>query len=246
LALLAGILTVLLVLNLVQSLPDGSAPSPDPSGSEVGTIVIANTFVTAGTQLGRDQLSVQRQPRETIPPGAANSPDQLIGKRALDPLYRGEPILLARVSNGGGRGPVLVAPGRTVFALPLDPTHAVGGAIAAGDVISIIGPASAKRDDPLTIIARQVHVLGIAGQSPFGAAPAPGVGRGSADASGPPGPPTATSRSGDAATIALIDVSLEQAQTVAQAIEFGRLFVALQPEGPSQNVQSAVQEGGVR
>lgn len=194
-------------------------------------VVVATTFIPAGTALTAEQLALRAAQPDLLAPGTVADIDSLVGRTTLAPIYRGEPVLRARVSGETTPAAALIEPGRTVFALPVAVGHAVGGIIAGGDHIAIIGSTSVRREEAPIVVIDDVVVLGTAGEFPFG---------GRRPTQGGTSNGLATSAPGQTSErILLLNVTLQQATQLAAMIENGRAYVALAGGQPSSGVAQA-------
>jgi Flp pilus assembly protein CpaB len=198
-----------------------------PSAGTVD-VVVATSFVAPGTPLSTQQLAIRPVQADMLPEGALTSIQEAVGRAAAVPLFRNDPIVQGRLSGGSTGAASTVQPGRTVFALPIDPARAVGGLIVGGDRIAIITVGTGRGDSP-SVLMPEVAVLGAAGDPPFSTAES--ARSGAAPSSGIAAPAPAT-RTGP--RILLLDTSLEQATQLASLIDSNKYYVALRsrPGGP--------------
>lgn len=121
-------------------------------GGAQASVIVAKQDIRAGTAMndvissgGFQTISV---PRDDVVPGAVTSLDQLRGKTASAAILAGEQIPTARLSGGQLPGGNLGIPkGYQAYTVALDPSAAVGSAIAKGDRVAVYGELQAEMKD---------------------------------------------------------------------------------------------------
>lgn len=170
----------------------------------------------AGQPLTEDMLAVKKVFPANMPENAVADPGEAVGKTAAVRLYSGEVLLrdrLGAVSRLSAAG--AVPRDHVAFALPIRAHTGVAGLIAPGDRIDMYGHRSGEdRDSPVRLILSNIRVVGEAGKPPL------------ADpdvlAAATPTPVPA-----NASRILILDMAPEQAESLADAIEVGTVYVAL-------------------
>jgi len=194
------------------------------------SVVVPKELIAAGTTLTEEMLEVKSVLASDVPSGGlVNSIEKAIGLTALMPLYPNEPLIADKIGLGEMASAITasgyVPAGHVAFALPISPEMAVGGVIAAGDHIDII----VASDETTAILLHEVTVLGVAGEFPFGSQTAGVSGEGQG-VSGlgfgtPPSRGLGSLTAG--AKILILDLTLEDAVTLADALHNYVLYVAL-------------------
>ena len=127
-------------------------------------VVVAKADLSAGHILEVGNLSVQRWPRASLPPGYFSIPGKLTGRVVRTPLVKGEVILdskLARQGLAGGLSAVLPR-GFRAMTLKVDEVIGVGGFVQPGDKVDVLLTFAKGnfREDPITrIVLQNVQVL---------------------------------------------------------------------------------------
>lgn len=159
-------------------------------------------------------VSLRRLPPSDIPENAITTMDEAINKTAAVRLYPGEVLLkerlgqVVRLSAAGA-----VPPNRVAFALKIKPETGVAALIAPGDRVDVIGRLDSDKEIDAEIIIPDVRVVGIAGQPPLAEEP-------TSDATPTPEPPNAQK-------ILILDLTPEEAATLAQATDTATVYVSL-------------------
>ncbi|MFN7738011.1 MAG: Flp pilus assembly protein CpaB [Pirellula sp.] len=100
-------------------------------------VMVTSKDVSPMTKLSAEMFSIEQWPVDRAPLGALNDPKQIEGKYAKQRLYRGEPILEAKLSL---RGKDLVVPeGYRIFDLPVHDSNGGSGYLGPGDRVDVIG-----------------------------------------------------------------------------------------------------------
>jgi Flp pilus assembly protein CpaB len=167
-----------------------------------------------GQNLTEGMMQLRRLPPADIPANAITEIEEAINKTAAVRLYPGEVLLrdrlgaVTRLSAAGS-----VAPSRVAFALKIKPETGVAALIAPGDRVDIIGRLTNDREEVDSIVLSDIRVVGLAGQAPLAEEP-------TANATPTPEPVNAQK-------ILILDLSPDQAATLAQAVDTGTVYVAL-------------------
>jgi len=188
---------------------------------EQAEAVVINRTVPAGTVLSSDMLETRSYLKTSLPENVVTSREDAVNQRALVPLYAGEPLIADKLGTTLRTNPSSYVPqGQVAFALPIDPQTAVGGVIATGDRIDIIGRIGVEEEAVTEVLFENVKVLGVAGEFPFGGRP-PGAEQESGGLFG------ATSAGGEGPKILILEMTLDQAVALADALQRTTLYVAL-------------------
>ena len=112
-------------------------------------IVRARVDVPVLTQITADMVETIRVSPADAPADAARSPDEVVGSYAAVPLLAGEAVDRRALERTPGEralgfGAPLAA-GQVAFALPVDPSQAVGAALAPGARVDVIAVPNALR-----------------------------------------------------------------------------------------------------
>ncbi len=170
----------------------------------------------AGQALTADMLGTKRVLPANMPENAVTDTGEAVGKTASVRLYAGEVLLrdrmgsVSRLSAAGS-----VPRDHVAFALPIRAHTGVAGLLAPGDRVDLYGRRSTDdRSLPVRLMLSNIRVVGEAGKPPLAEPDA------LAAATPTPAPVTA-------ARILVLDMEPDQAETLADAIESGNVYVAL-------------------
>ena len=102
-------------------------------------VVAVNKDVPAGGVLGADVLTTL-DIVGTLPKGAIQDKNSVVGRAALSPLYEGEPVLENRLAARGAGGGLAatIPPGMRVCAIKVDNVVAAGGFATPGMRVDVL------------------------------------------------------------------------------------------------------------
>ena len=103
-------------------------------------IYVAVIDMSAGEELNASKIKLEEWPVDKIPEGAVTSPEQLDGKSPVQPLYAGEPLLMAKLADrdriqGSAQK---IKPGHRVTSINVDAASAVAGLVMPGDHVDVM------------------------------------------------------------------------------------------------------------
>jgi pilus assembly protein CpaB len=104
------------------------------------SVVVAAKELPEGTAIDRSALSVREWPVATVPAGAYASPDSLIGRVMRVPIFVGEPFVPGRLAPSG-TGPgleVKITPGKRAMALRINDVAGVSGLIQPNSRVDVL------------------------------------------------------------------------------------------------------------
>ena len=133
------LLVVALGCGVVASVAVSQVMLEQKPGEAVPTVgvMVTSKDVSPMTKLAADMFSIEQWPVDRAPLGALTDPKQIEGKYAKQRLYRGEPILEAKLSL---RGKDLVVPEHyRIFDLPVHDSNGGSGYLGPGDRVDVIG-----------------------------------------------------------------------------------------------------------
>jgi pilus assembly protein CpaB len=206
---LAG--AVLLYLAIQSMRKDTGGPV------QTAPVLVARVDIPARSAITRDQVTMIDLPVDARHPRALTSVGDVVGKYTNDPIFAGEQVLNAKVADKipGSALSSRVPEGRRAVGVNVNEASTVGGLIGPGDRVDVI--AVLKQDrlgvNAASVILQDIQVLAVAQtiidredrQPKVDDSPAPATG---------------------AKTVTLA-VTLDEAQRLALAEEFGVLRLAL-------------------
>lgn len=201
-----GLLTAGLVyLFVARQVRAASAPVP---------IVIARRDIPAGTVIDTDMLEIRRAPKNTLPPDAVLAPEMVVGKAAAMLISAGQTLTFATVAPKS-RLSQQIPPNMRAVTVGIDPVSGVGGFLAPGDRVDVMGTFNVDGGTLTKIVLQDVLLLATGTQAL--------VDQTGAAAGAQPGP--------QAQATATLAVDPEQAQMVTLAASKGKLTLALRRFG---------------
>ena len=138
-ALLLAIVATFAIYSYLDGVETGS------TGTAAGTVtaLVAKEDIPSGTDLdelissgGFETITV---PEDALVPGAITDLSALKGQETREAILEGEQIPEARVTGAVPGGSLGIPDGQTAMSLQLDSPRAVGGAIRAGDSVTVYG-----------------------------------------------------------------------------------------------------------
>ncbi len=136
--------------------------SPTPAVETVTPevpVVVAARDIRAGTVLTLDDVAVVQANPDSVAPGTAQQPDQVIGLVAAGDLVAGQRILFANLVTPSLSN--LLQPGKRAVALPVDRINAIGGFVRPNDLVDLV---YAGRVDLLRILPTEPLEMADGGQ----------------------------------------------------------------------------------
>lgn len=157
------------VLMLNNWLSSQLAVQPAVAAPATVPVVVARTQLPFGTRIHKENLALASWPAETVPPGAFNKVEDLLGKDdervVLRSMEASEPVLAAKVSGLGGRATLstVVAKDQRAVTIRVNDVLGVAGFVLPGDRVDVLlTRKETGREDPATdVLLQNVRVLGI-------------------------------------------------------------------------------------
>lgn len=164
LAVIFGVIAVILVNQWLSSKASQTTVTPAESIS-ITEIVVAATDVSIGTRLDKTHLAMAQWPKASVPKGAFENIEQVVGRVSVNKMVTGTPILAAELAapNSGAGLVATIKPGMRAMAIRVDEVVGVGGFILPNtfvDIISIDEKSRGTREAKTFL--RKVEVLAIA------------------------------------------------------------------------------------
>ncbi|MGE3778954.1 MAG: Flp pilus assembly protein CpaB [Pirellulaceae bacterium] len=135
---------------------------------DTAKIYVATTEVSPGEKLDAKNVSLEEWPRDRIPEGAISDLKELENKFSRTRMYKGEPILMAKVSDTmDGNVAQSIPDGYRVVAIKVDENSNAGGLVRPGDRVDLVLFLRKSTDIPETgtkTILRDVNVFAVGGQ----------------------------------------------------------------------------------
>jgi len=139
LAMVMAATATLAVFLYIQGIEEAAA-----SGGNNVSVIVAKEDVPAGAALN-DLISEGIFDKQTVPddlvvPGAVTSLTQLDGRETSAGIVAGEQVTTARLRGGSGRlpgGALGIPEGHQALTIPLESARVVGGAVQAGDHVTM-------------------------------------------------------------------------------------------------------------
>ncbi len=142
--------------------------SAAPVEAQAQQVIVAAVDLPIGTPLSADDLEISIWPVGALPAGTAMDKEALIGRPLIYPVFKGEPILTAKLAlEGSGAGlAAVIDEGMRAVSIRVDEVVAVAGFVVAGTHVDIMltGNPGAGEERLTQTILEDVLVLA-AGQS---------------------------------------------------------------------------------
>ncbi|MBM3251525.1 MAG: Flp pilus assembly protein CpaB [Candidatus Omnitrophica bacterium] len=139
-AVVMGLAAIILVNKYLQQVEQEKTKA----SVEVTRAVIATKRIPAGTAIDRTMVELRKIPLEFTQPGALDSVEAALGKKAVIDIAANEQVLSSKFSDAISKGPgstlAMKTPfGKRAITISMDELSAVGGMIRPGDYVDIIG-----------------------------------------------------------------------------------------------------------
>jgi pilus assembly protein CpaB len=127
-------------------------------------VVIANTDLSLGSELRRDDLKAIDWPAGAVPEGAFEDPAAIVGRGLIASIVRNEPILPGKLaSKEAGSGlPPIIPPGKRAVSVRVNEVIGVAGYVLPGtrvDVVATQSPTNRNEDMTSKVVLSNVEVL---------------------------------------------------------------------------------------
>lgn len=159
--LLAGLATLGVYRFLTQR-------ATEAEGSRVITspVVVASADIAEGDRLTGTMLQVGQFATQTVPEGAFNDPDSVVGRVVSLPIFAGEPVIASKLAPIGAAGglEVKIEPGYRAMAIPVNETVGISGLIQPNsrvDVIVTFRPEGRNRERIAKLFLQNMRVLSV-------------------------------------------------------------------------------------
>ncbi len=162
LALMLTVLTAFLLARVMGSSKYANEPLRD--------VVVAAADLAASERILEDHLKVVKWPVSSVPEGAFQSPDEILGPRPSVPVSRilkGEPILKRRLADAKlGTGMASLVPEQLrAFPIPIDAWIATARLVYPGAVVDVVTTIRNPNDRGVTtkLVLQRIKVLSLNG-----------------------------------------------------------------------------------
>lgn len=127
-------------------------------------VVVAAVDLALGTEIGKDDVTVENFPKGQAPAGAFSSPAEVIGRGLIVSLVKNEPVLAAKLASkeaGAGLPPV-IPPGMRAVSVRVNDVIGVAGYVLPGahvDVVVTESPDNKVENSTSKVILSNVQVV---------------------------------------------------------------------------------------
>lgn len=148
----------------------------DPQGAAIASpesafvnVVVASRDIEFGQAIEPHLVSVQRWPREALPPGSFIDLGNVLPtleqepRRARTRVYQGEVLLASKVSTFGEKVTIVQKLGENTraMAIKVDAVTAVGGFVTPGDYVDLVLTSGRSEDLRAVTVLQNIRVLGV-------------------------------------------------------------------------------------
>lgn len=132
-------------------------------------VVVAAADLAPGVPIEGGDLVTVGLPPDTVSPDAVRDPAAAVGRFVRAPIWKGQPLVGAALSNAPAAfdGGIALPEGLRAIAVPVTAAQALGGAIRAGarvDVISVTRSVPGSEVTPPELLASAALVLDVRGE----------------------------------------------------------------------------------
>ncbi len=195
--------------ELLQIQP--ATASIDPSAPALVSVVVAGQDIGFGTTIEAHKLTTIQWPAEAVPPGTFRDYSSLLPadgtepRRAKRAMAQGELVMANKLSEFGEKVTIVqtLKPGYRAMAINVNASTSVGGFVTPGDLVDILLTSSDQKGLRVNTILQSVRVVAVDQQS------------------------DENQEQAQVARTATVEVTPEQAQTLAVAQRAGTLSLTL-------------------
>lgn len=128
----------------------------------VAAVAVALRPVETGAILSAADIEVRRMPVALVPEGPS-APDEVVGRRVLAPLFKGEPVLRAHLAPSGSQGlAALVPPAARAVAVPAGAGRVP---VQRGDSVDVLATLETGGANPTFAVATGASVLDVGAEA---------------------------------------------------------------------------------
>jgi pilus assembly protein CpaB len=144
--------------NYMQNVPVKTVSLP------TRPVVVAATDLELGAEVKADDLRLVDWPASSVPAGAFESPNDVVGRGLVMPVIQNEPILPMKLaSKEAGAGlPVVIPQGMRAVSVRVNEVIGVAGYVLPGTRVDVVATASTsehKQDTTSKVVLTNVQVL---------------------------------------------------------------------------------------
>ncbi len=158
---LLALLTATVVGGLV-----GEARAEAARFGSLRAVIVATDPVASGEVVGDGDIQVRSVPAAFLPEGWMGSPDEVVGRTALMPLFRGQAVLRGNLAPWGLKGlAALLPPGTRAVSVP---TGSASPPLQRGDLVDVLAsfdPQAAGTGEPTFAVALAASVVDVGEES---------------------------------------------------------------------------------
>lgn len=187
----------------------------------LGSVVVAQSFIPLGTKITEDLLATTPIPRGSIPEGAFEKLDTVVGRVAIVSIGLREPVTASKLAVEGSAGGLsaVIPEGFRAMTVKVDDVVGISGFVSPGafvDVVAVIKPPDQAANNPISkIVLQNIKVL----------------------ANGPNIDPK-DGRQPTSVKAVTLQVTPEQAEKLALASNEGKLQLVMRNYGDQDNAQT--------
>jgi pilus assembly protein CpaB len=197
------------------------ATAPDKVPVVTGQIVAAATAIPSRTVITRNMVTTKEVPLAYITPGTVRTVEAVVGRVALVPLAAGEILMTSNVTGtvqGAAGLSYAIAPGKRAITVQIDEISGVAGFPLVGDRVDLLWTSTAvlpnqqpqQPDNRARLLIEDVEILAVVQNPTLGG-------------------DSGTARDLKGYTSITLEVTPEQAATIALAESYGRIRMLLRP-----------------
>ena len=182
------------------------------------SVVVAKTAIAGRSVVNANQVELRQLPVIAIQPQAARRTEDVVGRVALSPIYADQQVILnALAPTGVNAGLSYALPSdKRALTIPVNEVIDVAGFVFPGDRVDVIGTVSEKDTSVSKIFLQDIPVLAVA--------------------------QTVEQKPGEqphVTTSATLALTPDQAETLTQVDNNGKVRLALRPAGVNTQVQTS-------
>ncbi len=215
---IAAVLALVTTLAIMQYLAGLRRQVNVVQPIKLESVVVAKTAIAGRSVVNGNQVELRQIPVMAIQPQAARRTEDVVGRVALSPIYADQQVILnALAPMGVNAGLSFALPSdKRALTIPVNEVIDVAGFVFPGDRVDVIGTVSEKDTSVSKIFLQDIPVLAVA--------------------------QTVEQKPGEqphVTTSATLALTPDQAETLTQIDNNGKVRLALRPAGVNTQVQTS-------
>jgi len=169
LALIAGLIAAFLAVRWL----DTQSKARASAATQGVKVAVAAQDLRVGHELSEKSIQLIDWPSSAIPPGASKDVNSLAGRTVKTPIFKGEPILDAKITGKGAKGGIaaVLAPGKRAISVGVNDVIGMTSETLEGSYVDVIVNSTESADNDRQrsiskIVLERVRILAVSQSQP--------------------------------------------------------------------------------